>query len=106
MLLGVPQRIHLLSILPPAEGDAYFLRSVRRLRFALSFTDKETSDWNIQRKTSGAVSWDMAAARDTEVDLTGKAGEYVAQQLTVISESGRLPEDLLVVYDYFFPEVL
>lgn len=104
MLLGVPQRIHLLSILPPAEGDAYFLRSVRRLRLALSFTDKETSDWNIQRKTSGAVSWDMGAARDAEVDLTGKAGEYAAAQIRLMSDNGHLPEDLLVVYDYFFPE--
>lgn len=103
MLLGVAQRIHLLAILPPAEGDAYFLRAVRRLRRALSFSDQETSAWRVERGAGGLTTWDVALAQAVEVDLSGKAGDYVAMMLQKASELGRLSEDLIEVYDTFYP---
>lgn len=104
MLLSISQRIHLLSLLPQAEGDAFFLRSVRSLRKTLSLSDEEITKWNVAYPADGRVTWDASKAELADVDLSGNAGAYVSLHIKKLSDSRLMPEDLLEVYDSFFPE--
>jgi hypothetical protein len=104
MQLSVAERAVLLNMLPPAEGSALFLRAVRNLRLALSFTDKEIADWKIHNLPGGILSWDTTAAATTEVDISGLAKDYVAACLKKADEAGILQETILRVFDCCFPE--
>lgn len=104
MLLSISQRINLLQLLPPAEGDAFFLRSVRRLRKSLSLSDEEISKWGVLYHPDARVTWDGSKVELAEVDLSGTAAAYVSLHLEKLSDARRLPEELLEVYDSFFPE--
>jgi hypothetical protein len=99
MLLGITERILLVNALPLAEGNAVFLRAVRRLRLALSFTDQEVKDWKIQSKPNGTFSWDSATAVPVDIEISGLAREYLAGCLKQIEHLGTLNEALLTVYE-------
>ena len=104
MLLSPSERILLLNILPPAEGNALLLRGVRRLRASLSFTDEEIRDWKIASPAPGHFTFDESAAKGIEVGIDGPVKTYVAECLQSADAAGRLHEKLLSVYDQFFPE--
>lgn len=102
MLLSPAERILLLNILAPAEGNAIFLRSARSLRKAVSFTDKEIAGWKIKNPSPGVFQFD--GAEMVEVEISPVAHGYVADCLRVADSEGRLHEGLLRVYELFFPE--
>jgi hypothetical protein len=108
MLVSPEERILLLNILPPAEGNAILLRSVRRLRGDLSFSDDEIRDWHITASSpqpgSSAFAWDKALAHSVEIEISPTAREYVAACLKMADSAGRLHEGLLGLFDSFFPE--
>lgn len=99
MLFSPEERILLLNILPPAEGSSLFLRSVRRLRESLAFSDDEIKDWSIRASSpqpgASAFSWDKSAAHPVEIEVTDNAREYVAKCLTAADAAGKLHEGLL-----------
>ena len=104
MLLGIPERILLLNHLPQAEGNAVFLRSVRRLRNSLSFSERELKDWNIVYGQNGQITFDPATKHEVEIDITGTVRQYVSEKLAKVEAAGKLPEELLPLYDELFPE--
>lgn len=104
MLLSPTERILLLNILPPAEGNAMYLRSARRLRAALAFSDQEIIDWKITNPSAGVFNWDVSASGQVEIELTPMAETYLINSLKAADAAGRLHEGLLYLYDKFFPE--
>ena len=103
MQLGVAERILLANILTPAEGDVLFLRGVRKLREALSFSEEEHALFKISRN-GAAITWDEAAASEKDIEIGPVATEHVKRCLQAASSAGRLPEGLLRVYDALIPE--
>ena len=107
MLFSPEERILLLNILPPAEGSSLFLRSVRRLRESLAFSDDEIKDWSIRASSpqpgASAFSWDKSAAHPVEIEVTDNAREYVAKCLTAADAAGKLHEGLLDIFDQLIP---
>ena len=104
MLLSTSERILLLNILPPAEGSMLFLRSVRRLRESISFTDEEIRDWKITSSGPGSFNWDASVATSVEIPIEGPVLQYVCECVKAADSAGRLHEHLLPVYDQLFPE--
>lgn len=98
MLLTVPERILLLNSLPPAEGNAVFLRSVRKLRKDLSFTDQELKDWSVRQMPAG-FAWDESKAAPVEIEISGTALEYVKRFVDQAEAVGKLDERLLGIYE-------
>ena len=98
MLLTVPERILLLNSLPPAEGNAVFLRSVRKLRKDLSFTDEELKDWSVRALPTG-FAWDEAKATAVEIEISGTALGYVKRCLGNAEVAGKLDERMLGIYE-------
>lgn len=103
MLLKPAERALLLNILPPAEGNAIFLRSVRRLRHDLAFSDEESRRWKVKNHPSGLITWDGDEA--VEIVMNEVGIEYVKRSLVAAENAGKLHEGILSVYDQFFPEV-
>ena len=108
MLFSPEERILLLNCLPPAEGSAIFLRSVRSLRGKLAFSEEEIRVWKIQARSpqpgASAFSWNPEVARPVEIEVSPNAAEYVKNCLTQADAAGRLHEGLMGVYDSLFPE--
>lgn len=103
MLLGVAERILLANILTPAEGDVLFLRGVRKLREALSFSEEEHVQFKIVRD-GPAIRWDESVAAGKDIEIGPVATEYVKECLRRASAVGKLPEGLLGLYDTLIPE--
>ena len=106
MLFSPEERILLLNILPPAEGSMIFLRSVRRLRECLAFSEEEIKDWSIMARSLPArgfstFSWDTAKAIPVEIEVTDNAASYIEKCLIDADSRGRLHEGLIRVYDSF-----
>lgn len=103
MLLSPSERISLLNILPPAEGNALFLRSVRRLRKQISFTEAEIRDWKVTSPQKGAYIWDSDVSQSVEIDMGGTVSTYVKHCLEIADKNGDLHECLIDIFDHFFP---
>src|SRR3954464_2908603 len=95
MLLSIPERILLLNVLPPAEGDFLFLRAVRTLRESLGFSEEEAAD--LKPKRDGErVTWDAAEAPMKEIALGPTMASYISKS---ILSAPALKEDHL---DFYF----
>ncbi len=104
MLLTPAERILLLNILPPAEGNALFLRSVRKMRKDISFSEEEIADWKIVNPAPGVFRWDESVSKPVEIEFSENATTYLHQCLVRASDEGKLHEGILSVYDQLFPE--
>lgn len=107
MLLSPAERVLLLEILPPAEGNAVFLRAVRKLRKDLAFSDQEINDWHVVSSpptstSPGTCRWD--GNNRVEIEAPATATAYIGAHLRNTEAAGKLHEGLLDVYDSFFPE--
>lgn len=102
MLLSLSERLALLNILPLAEGSAMYLRSVRRLRKQLSFSEAEIRDWGIVSPAPNEYRWNELA-QAVEIDMSGTVSAYVRESLKAADTAGKLHECLIDVFDQFFP---
>ena len=80
MNFSVPERIQLLSALPQ-QGDILTLRTARRLREALSFSDQELTEYEILQEVNpaGGLSfrWNKTTAKPKEIEIGTVAREMI-----------------------------
>lgn len=81
MLLSVAERILLLNVIPPAEGDFLFLRAVRTFREALGFTEDEAAAIDLVR-ADGAVRWTTEKAAEKEIVVGPVVAAYISKSIT------------------------
>lgn len=103
MQLSVIERIHLLSLLPPAEGDLLTLRITRRLREALSFTEEEHELYQFKQEGT-TTKWDGKVEQNREVEIGEKAKAVIVKALEAAGAKGLLQEVFVPLYDKFVPE--
>jgi hypothetical protein len=104
MLLSPTERIILLAILPPAEGNAFALRAVRRLRRDIAFSNEEIRAWKVCCPSAGNFTWDASIAHPVEIEIPEAAEGHLKDSLSAANDAGKLHEGLMDVYDKFFPE--
>ena len=81
-----------------------FLKGVRRLREELSFSEEDHAQFKIRMMPGGGVSWDDPANTQKEIEIGPYGQEYMAKCLKLASESGRMSEGLLRVWDLVVKE--
>ena len=98
MELTIFERLILLGVLPK-EGNFTTLKIVRKLREDLSFSEEEHKTLNI-RQQGDQVFWDD---KDYVKDIAigEKAVEIVADTLKKLSDSNKLNDQLISVYEKF-----
>ena len=102
MLLTTSERLMLLSILP-AEGSILTLRVVRDLRGELGFTEEEIAQKHMTMQ-DGKVSWESDGDEPKDVTIGEKAQEVIAERLQAISDSNKLPLNMLPLCEKFIHE--
>lgn len=99
MILNVPERLTILSILPK-EGDYTTLKILRELRMSLSFTEEELQEWNV-RNEEDLVKWDVNG--EAEIPIGEKATGIIVDALRKLDQRNKLEEHMMDVYDKFIP---
>jgi len=97
--LSVKGRLMLLGILP-AEGDLTTIRIVRELREALSFSEGEHADLQMQQQ-DGRIMWQEGAVPDKSIDVGPKAAEVIRTALGKLDKDQKLTADHLELVDLF-----
>ena len=112
MVFSVLERLLLLDILPK-EGDILSLKTARKLREAISFTDEEHEIVQF-RKTGevyvedgvekvvypGQVAW-MNKEYKAEIEVSEKAEDMIVVALKKASETRKLTDQYIDLYDRF-----
>jgi len=107
MKLTFKERLGLASVLPE-QGTFGTLRTVRKLREALEFTDEEVEKYKLHAvSVPGNTIWSWAPEfKDTrveiDIDLPGQA--FIIAELKKLSAEGHLPDVLLDVACELIPE--
>jgi len=89
----------------PKEGDVLTLKSLRKLREELSFSDAEIAEFSIV-STPEQITWNEVASKDAvkAVEIGPKLHLTIADALKTLSESGKLVDMQLDLYDKFVAE--
>lgn len=99
MMLTVPERLTILSVLP-SEGDLTTLRIVRDLRAGLSFSEEEHVKFGLkQDMDKGSVSW--ANGEAVEVPFGARAQELIVETFERLAKAKKLTLAQLPVYERF-----
>jgi len=97
--LSVKARLVLVGILPP-EGNLTTIRIVRELREALSFSEGEHADLQMQQQ-DGRIIWEEGAVPDKALDIGPKAQEVIRAAIKKLDDDKKLTPDHLELVDLF-----
>ena len=101
MILNVPERLTVLSILPK-EGSYATLKILRELRMNLSFTEDELKDWGIITDyEKGVINWEDNS--EAEIPIGEKAMGIIVDELGDLEKKGKLQEGMIDIYEKFIP---
>jgi len=101
MILNVPERLTVLSILPK-EGSYATLKILRELRMNLSFTEDELKDWGIITDyEKGVINWEDNS--EAEIPIGEKAMGIIVDELRDLEKKGKLQEGMIDIYEKFIP---
>jgi len=101
MILNVPERLTVLSILPK-EGSYATLKILRELRMNLSFTEGELKDWGIITDyEKGVINWEDNS--EAEIPIGEKAMGIIVDELRDLEKKGKLQEGMIDIYEKFIP---
>lgn len=100
MEFGVAERLMLLSLLVPVEGDVTALRIVRDLQQELGFSDDEKVALKFETQ-GAATTWNITAERPKVVAIGPAAQEIIATQLKMANAARKLTVAQLELYEKF-----
>jgi hypothetical protein len=96
--LNVLERIQLLGMFPPIEGNFIFFRLLTSLKGALSFTEKEIKDFGIDVKEN-QITWKMS--KDKEFDINEKIALLIQLKLEEIDKQEKINEQNYTLFEKF-----
>jgi hypothetical protein len=98
MKLSILDRITLLGILPPTEGNYITFKILAQLKTDLSFSEIELKELNIH-EADGRIYWDKSI--DKEIEVGDKAKEIICDSLKKLDEAGKINEQNVSLYERF-----
>ena len=103
--LTILDRLQLLKALPE-KGDFVSIRIVRRMRDALSFTEREIKEWGIDdQKVPGKITWKTGGDVQKRMEFGAKAREIIKAALTAMNAGKMLTAEYMEVVQKFCPEL-
>lgn len=99
MILGIIDRINLLSILPE-RGDIVTLKLVKDLTEKIGFSEEEIRDANL-RQEGDKVLWETAKSTIKDVELSAKGVVFLYEKLKELSDKGNLDIKMVELFDKF-----
>lgn len=103
MKLNVGERLIVGRILPE-EADFTTLKVVRDLKSALSFSEKEHKDFEIEQQAVGKqifTKWNAAGDKEIEIKIGEKATDIIVKELKTLDTSKKLTQEHMSVYEKF-----
>jgi hypothetical protein len=100
MELKVAERLMLMNLLAPVEGDITALRLVRSLQERLGFSEEESVALAFKQE-EGRVAWLGAADVPVEIEIGPAAQKIIANQLKRASATKSLSLQQLDLYEKF-----
>jgi len=104
MELRVAERLMLMNLLAPIEGDITALRLVRSLQGQLGFNEEETTALAFQQETPGRIAWKQEADVPVEIEIGPAAKAIISNQLRKASATKSLSLQQLDLYEKFVEE--
>jgi len=101
--LGVKDRLVLLGVLPP-EGNLATIRIVREMREALSFSEAEHADLQMEEVEGGGIKWNQvgaAAVGPRAFEIGAKGQEIIRAALKKLDKDEKLVADHISLCDIF-----
>jgi len=102
--LSVLERLMVLNMLP-AENNVITLRSIRKLKMDIGFTEDELKvlDFKINDAGNGRQNtvWNQNAVPEKEFEIGEKASDLVKDELKKLNDAGKLTEQHLPLWDKF-----
>jgi hypothetical protein len=102
MLVGINERIRLLGILPE-QGNLLTIKIVRTLREALSFSEEEHKEFNVQI-ADDRITWNPDAP-EKEIEFGDMAKEIIEKRLRELNEKDELTVADIGLWEKFIGEV-
>ena len=102
MELTVIDRILLFSILPK-EGDITTIRTIRKLREDLAFSDEEQATFELTTKDD-RVTWNQQTATSKDVNIGAKAQTLIINALEQLSKDKKLTAEFIPLYEKFITD--
>jgi len=105
MHLSVKERLVLISVLP-REGDFLTLKSLRKVREALSFTEEEQRDLDFTSE-GGVINWNEVNKDDPRrypIEIPKSIHDLIVAELKQLNEQKKLTDDIFEVYEMFIEE--
>lgn len=100
MRLSVFERATLFNILQGIVGNFTTLKTLRELREAVGFSEKENKE--LQFKQEGAkIIWRADKARDKDIPITDGAKKIIVTRLKELNKQKQLQDDHYSLYEKF-----
>ena len=99
MKLSVPERLHLMGLLPK-EGDFITLKAIRQSREMLSFNE-DAEEFGLKQE-DGRITWAKDEERD--IDLPPRALPVIVEALVALDKEKRLSDEHVTLYEKFVGE--
>ena len=103
MTLTIKERFLILNLLP-REDNITNIRTIRKLREALSLSDAEQERYKPVFGESGGVTWDGTQPQEAEVEIVPLAIPIVQKALKKLNDENKLAEEHLSIWDKFVGE--
>jgi hypothetical protein len=103
MELKVAERLMLMNLLAPIEGDITTLRIVRSLQEKLGFNEEESETLAFVQEEK-QVRWKSEADVPTEIEIGSGAKAIIATQLKKVNAQKGLTMQQLGLYEKFVEE--
>jgi hypothetical protein len=108
MKLDVLDRVTLLGILPPSEGNYVTFKVLTNLKAELSFSEKEIKDYEIVQKpvevngkTEERIFWNNNKAKEKDIEIGEQANKIIQDALKKLDEAGKINEQNASLYEKF-----
>lgn len=103
MQLTVMERLLILNMCLPREGDIATMRIVRDLNGKMGLTEDEHKKWDVKSE-GGQIVWDNNIPQEAEIEMGDMAKAIIAEQLMALDKSGKITQDHLSLCDKFIQD--
>lgn len=105
--LSIVDRLVLMQVISmtPPMGGRMFHRELGRINDAISFTQADKDEFDIQiHDDGGRVTWNDAKARSITLDIPECVEHMIVKRLREMDEQEQLLPEHIPVYDKFVPD--
>ena len=101
MKLNLLERVTLMKVITPQEGNFMRLKLIRDMITRLGATNEEFKEYNIVEK-DGMSSWDKEkGAIEKEIPIGEKETEIIVEVLRKMNDAGNLTQNHFSLYEKF-----